>query len=232
MALNPLMLIKLVELMKPGQAIASMGYPDIVMPEKDIEAFLDGKEIKYRPEADKICARHGIKPQKIPDAESFFEAFGVALDVYDVVEERGGEVIVDLNYPIPSQACGQYDYVLDVGTLEHCFNIPQALINMAALVNVGGVVFHDNPFNWGNHGFYNLCPTLFHDFYTENGFEVEPFKLIPRGGQEIWDVPATGRFVYKDKEANIFTVARRVEIKEFTFPTQSKYKAIYASIGK
>ena len=232
MALNPLMLIKLVELMKPGQAIASMGYPDIVMPEKDIEAFLDGKEIKYRPEADKICMRHGIKLQKIPDAESFFEAFGVALDVYDVVEERGGEVIVDLNYPIPSQACGQYDYVLDVGTLEHCFNIPQALINMAALVNVGGVVFHDNPFNWGNHGFYNVCPTLFADFYAENGFEVQYLKLIPRGGQEIWEVPLTGRFVYTDKEANIFTVAKRVEIKEFTFPTQSKYKAIHAQIGK
>lgn len=226
MALQARMLKRLCDELKAGDAIASMGYPDIVSPEKDVAELLGDRisGLKYREDAQRICGRHGMALQQIPDAESFFECLGASLDVYDIVEERGGEIVVDLNYPIPAQACGQYDFVLDVGTLEHCFNAPQALVNMAALLKVGGMVLHENPFNWGNHGFWNLNPTLFHDFYTDNGFEIVECKLLPRGAKEIWDVPLTKRFKYTDQEANIFTIAKRVEVKEMAFPIQTKYR--------
>lgn len=202
-----------------------MGYPDIIYPPERLKDLLGDKVLglKYREDSEAICKRHGVALHDVPDSESLFEQFGVSLDVYDIVNERGCEIVCDLNYPLPQEVCGQYDYVVDVGTLEHCFNIAQALVNMAALVKVGGMIFHENPFNWGNHGFYNLNPTLFHDFYTDNGFEIVECLLLPRG-EKAFKAPQTKRFQYVGGEANVFTVARRLELKDFTFSTQTKYR--------
>jgi hypothetical protein len=226
LALNPLMLVKLLGRLKEGDAIASMGYPDIIFPPDELAAFLGDRisELKYRPESQEICARHGLKGHPIPDAESLFELFGASLDVYDIVNERGCEIVLDLNYPVPANACEQYDYVLDVGTSEHCFNIAQAVVNMACMAKVGGIVMHENPFNWGNHGFYNLCPTWYHDFYTDNGFKVLDLKLLPRGSDEAIDVPAIKRFKFLESEANILAIVQRTEVKDIHFPVQAKYR--------
>lgn len=226
MALNPLMFSRLVGMLKEGQAIASMGYPDILIEPQAFRELMGEKilGVKYRPESKEICGRHKIPYRDIPDAESVFEQFGVSLDVYDIVKERGCETVCDLNFPIPEAAVAQYDYVLDVGTLEHCFNIGQALFNMASMAKVGGYVFHENPFNWGNHGFYNLNPTLFHDFYGDNGFEVVDCVLMDFGTKEMYQAPAKARFKWKHGEANILTIARRVELKEFSMPMQGKYR--------
>lgn len=226
MALNPLMLDFVLDHVKTGDAIAGMGYPDIVYPVERLRERLGEKilQLKYREDSEAICRRHGIPNRDIPDSESLFELFGASLDVYDVVQERGDEIIADLNHPYPDVSCGQYDFVLDVGTLEHCFNIAQALVNMAALVKVGGYVLHENPFNWGNHGFYSLNPTLFSDFYGDNGFEVVSCLLLPRGGGDPVSAPATKRFIFTGVEANVFTIARKLEDKEYTFPVQTKYR--------
>lgn len=216
------MLLPLLERLRAGQAIASMGYPDIVLSEEQIETLLQGREVKFREDSDKICKRHGRKPHPVPDSESLFELYGASLDVYDITDERGCEIVLDLNYPFPANSCEQYDYVLDVGTLEHCFNIAQALVNMASLLKIGGVIFHENPFNCGNHGFYNLNPTLFHDFYTDNGFEIVDCKLIAKNGAA--GVPLTKRFGFIESEANLLTIAKRVEVQPMQMPTQTKYR--------
>lgn len=203
-----------------------MGYPDVIYPEEALEKLVGAciKGLKYRPDSYTICQRHSIAYRPVPDAESLFELYGASLDVYDITDERGCEIICDLNYPFPANACGQYDYVLDVGTLEHCFNVAQALVNMACLLKVGGIVIHENPFNWGNHGFYNLNPTLFHDFYTDNGFALLECVLLPRKGDCIVEISPTGRFRYTGDEANVFTIAQRIEEKEMNFPVQHKYR--------
>ena len=226
MALNPMALDYLLSNARKGQAIAAMGYPDILVNAGHLRERMGDKilELKYRPDSEAICKRHSIKVQDIPDAESLFEIYGCTLDVFDIVAERGGEHVIDLNYPIPDGFCGQFDWVLDVGTLEHCFNAPQALMNMAALVKVGGYVIHENPFNWGNHGFWNLNPTLFHDFYTDNGFHIVECFLIDRATGKVAQPSMTGRFKYPGGEANILTIAYREEEKPFTMPTQTKYR--------
>jgi hypothetical protein len=219
------MLAGLLKKLSPGQAIASMGYPDIALKPEQLQSLLGDKfsSLKYREDSAAIAKRHGMKADTLcPDAEHLFELCGVSLDVYDVIQERGCEIVCDLNYPLPERVCGQYDYVLDVGTAEHCFNVAQALVNMACLVNVGGTVFHENPFNWGNHGFYGLNPTLYHDFYTDNGFEVE-IRLVTRDGRTC-EAPPTKRFVMVGEEVNCFAIAKRLELRDIVFPTQTKYR--------
>lgn len=227
MALNPIALEKLLGKLKPGDAIASMGYPDVLYPEDRLLDLIGPErhaKLEFREDSGEICRRHGIKARQIPDAEKLFELYGATLDVFDIVEERGCEIVVDLNYPLPENAIGQFDYVLDVGTLEHCFNAPQALCNMAAMAKVGGIVIHENPFNWGNHGFWNLNPTLYHDFYTDNGFEILECLLLTRTGG-VAKAPLTKRFKFPE-EANCFVIAAKVEdVPAYTFPVQTKYKA-------
>jgi SAM-dependent methyltransferase len=226
MALTPLLLEEVMKRLTPGKAVVSMGYPDITASRAWLRERLGEKilALKWREDAESICKRHGIPQQDIVDSESLFGCFDCSLDVFDIVQERGTEIVLDLNYPVPENAVGQFDFCLDVGTTEHCFNAPQALVNMASVVKVGGVVMHENPFNWGNHGFWNLNPTLFEDFYTANGFEVESIWLVPRGKDEAYEAPRTKRFVYTQGEANLITIARKVEKVPLTYPTQTKYK--------
>lgn len=207
--------------LKPGMRVASMGYPDLVAPLDMLErAFgsMDGAE--YRADSEAICKRHGLEPRKIPDAHFLFAKAGCRLDVYDIIKERGCEILCDLNFEM-AQTVG-YDIVLDVGTSEHCFNIAQALMNMAGMVNEGGVIIHENPFNWGNHGFYNLNPTWYADFYEANGFEVMDCRLASRDGRGA-AVPHGSRFKFTAEEVNVFAMARRVEVRPFVFPVQRKY---------
>lgn len=231
MALSVFQTDALAQYLKPGMAVASLGYPDMIAPLPMIEQMLGERfpELKYRADSEEICARHGFsRPRDIPDAESFFGLMGASLTVFDVVAERGCEVLIDLNYPMAKDVL--FDVVLDVGTLEHCFNVAQAIRNMAGMVAVGGVVIHENPFNVGNHGFYNLNPTFFHDYYRDNGFEVIDCKLTTRDGKAA-EVPAGKRFVATGQEMNIFTVARRLADREFRFPVQFKYRKLINDRG-
>src|SRR3990167_442376 len=210
-------------ILKPGMRVVSMGYPDIIAPNEIIEELLGENKcfIRYRDDSEVICNRHRLTQRKIPDTESLFDALGCKLDVFDIVRERGCEILCDLNYPIVPRET--YDIVLDVGTLEHCFNIGQAAFNMAGLVKVGGFILHENPFNWGNHGLYGLNPAWYFDFYEQNGFKLLACRLIPRGGHDPINPPLISRFVFTGQEANIFAVARRDEMKELVYPMQTKY---------
>lgn len=224
MALTPLVCRDLIPRLKPGQRIASLGYPDIVAPEREVDAWLGRRVIQYRDDSEKICKWHGIRPaHRIPDARSFFEAFECHLDVFDIMQARGDEILCDLNVPMaPTRG---YDYVLDVGTLEHCFNIGQAAQNAAGLLLQDGIIYHSNPFVMSNHGFYSLNPTWFADFYAQPGFELLWLKIAMKGADEYINVPLTQRFLHgTDQELNIFAAARRTEIKQIsTSIIQTKY---------
>ena len=204
---------------RPGMRIASMGYPDIIITPDEVTAITGGAGLEYLPMG--VSKRHGVS-YKIPEAIGFFKSIGIELDVYDITTERGFEIKADLNFPLePGKS---YDIVIDVGTLEHCFNIGQALINMASLVGEGGYILHENPYNWGNHGFYNLNPTLFNDFYTQNGFEIIDCVLLEKNSMNVHQVPLTARFNLKGGECNLITVARCNKVQELGYPVQTKYK--------
>jgi len=222
--------VALSNVLKPKMKVCSFGYPDIIAPmDMLVNNFYMGEStVNYRADSEAICKRHGINPRPIPDAESFFETLGCKLHVYDIVRERGCEILQDLNRPMVKAAV--YDVVLDVGTLEHCFNIAQAMMNMAGMVKVGGYIIHENPFLMGNHGFYGLNPTFYADFYKANGFELLECKLATIDGRSA-SVSHTHRFKYEGAECNVFAMARRVAIASFVFPVQSKYANVIPAAG-
>lgn len=227
MALTALTTAALLPNIRLGHTVASLGYPDMIAPPEMLERLMGDryKVVKFRPDSDRICNLHGLPQRPIPDAASVFEALGATLDVYDIVQHRGDEILCDLNDPMKTPV---YDFVLDVGTAEHCFNIGQAMKNMTNMVAQGGMIFHGNPYNSGNHGFYGLNPTLYWDWYTQNGFEIMYIKLTRAKSDEPSDVPPTARFKCEISEVNIFAAAQRKEVKPLVWPVQTKYKG---SIG-
>lgn len=92
----------------------------------------------------------------------------------DATAYQGAELIHDLNTPLPETHYGQYDYVVDGGSLEHVFDFPAAIRNCSALLRTGGLFITICPVNnWMGHGFYQFSPELFFRvFDAENGYRV------------------------------------------------------------
>ena len=206
-----------------------MGYPDIIAPSDLIAEVLGDKlpELKYREDSATIARWHNLPAGfNVPDAASFFGLQGASLDVYDVAEIRGGEILCDLNHNHPHwrDGAGTYDFVIDVGTIEHCFNIGQAALNMAGLLKAGGIIYHTNPYNSGNHGFYGINPTWYADFYSQPGFRLLRCNLFQR--EQVIEIPHTGRFKCDVAEVNVFAAAMRTELRPVEFVVQTKYKAM------
>jgi hypothetical protein len=82
--------------------------------------------------------------------------------------------ILDLNNEVPEEYNERYDVIYDGGTSEHIFNLPQCLKNIYKMLKPNGIIIHGTlPVNnWVDHGFYQFSPTLFHDYYSQNNWEI------------------------------------------------------------
>ncbi len=72
-----------------------------------------------------------------------------------------------------------YDVILDGGTLEHVFHLPNALANVHGSLKVGGRVIHVNGVsNWVEHGFYSFSPCFWWDYYAANRYRMEECLMV------------------------------------------------------
>jgi hypothetical protein len=175
--------------------------------------------------------------------EAFFTILGASsiasLDYHDY---EGADIIHDLNFPVPEALKRQFSVVYDGGTLEHIFNIPQALKNCMDLVEVGGHFLQANVANnFMGHGFWQFSPELlFRVFSEQNGFRIKAVLIHER-------VPCGSWFLVKDPDevqervilcnsnpTYILTIAQKVK-QEDVFrnpPLQSDYVGVWAGAGQ
>lgn len=101
------------------------------------------------------------------------------INVLDVSKYQGADMLYDLNKDdLPVDCVERFDVVIDHGTLEHVFHLPNALNNIFKLLKVGGRVIHTSPSNnYLDHGFYMFQPTLFVDYYSANNWSVEMVRI-------------------------------------------------------
>lgn len=215
----------------PRRAI-SFGYPDILASEDQLfELFGDevSRELRFRPDSESILKWHSATAlaDRIVESRHFFSLIGYDLTIADIAIVRGDELLVDLNEPLqPNLTAHSFDLVIDGGTAEHCFNIGQAFKNMAELVKVGGCILHINPASMFNHGFYNLNPTLYSDFYAENGFRLLFLKAAANMvfAPQLIDVPTVKRIRELPINASILCAAQRDLQQPVRWPMQAKYR--------
>lgn len=93
------------------------------------------------------------------------------VDTFDINGEPTHRI--DLNETIPEQFVGQYDWVIDSGTLYCCFDIATVMRNIVSMLKPGGYVLHTgNLAGFFGRGYYSLSPAFFSEFYTVNGFDI------------------------------------------------------------
>jgi SAM-dependent methyltransferase len=145
--------------------------------------------------------------------------------------------IVDLNLPLPQKFHGTYDTVINFGTLEHIFNISEALKSCSALCKKEGQILHIMPSNnFCGHGFYQFSPELFFSLYSEkNGYaETEVFLSDVTDNNYIYKVksPKNGNRInlYSFNSLNVLCRTVLVENKLSALNVQqSDYSYIWSS---
>ena len=115
-------------------------------------------------------------------AENFLHNFLGAqhVNAIDFSDYQQADIIHDLNRPLPANLAGRFDALIDGGSLEHIFDIRQALENYMNLVRIGGRVFIlTTANNFCGHGFYQFSPEFFYRvFDPANGFRIRNVIMI------------------------------------------------------
>jgi hypothetical protein len=144
---------------------------------------------------------------------------------------EGATDVHDLNEPAPTALHGRFSAVIDGGTLEHVFNLPEALRSAMVMVEPGGHLILMVPCNNSpGHGFYQVTPELvYRSLSRENGYEMRLCYLHEdRGGwYAVVDPSDVGRRCEfrTRRTAYLFVVARRVSAAPVfaNWPQQSDY---------
>ena len=131
----------------------------------------------------KIPAWKGTMWERNTNAQAVLTLMGAKeVVVTDVSDYEGAELLLNLNEPVPDEHAGQFDVILDIGTLEHLFDVATALANLVKMLKTGGQLILIVPAsNAIDHGFYMFSPTLLFDYFKANGFDS--FDCYLRTGQ-------------------------------------------------
>jgi SAM-dependent methyltransferase len=154
-------------------------------------------------------------------------------NAFDASDYEGANFVADLNAELPDDLAGRFSLVIDGGTLEHVFDLPRAIRNVARMLRVGGHFISVNGANnFMGHGFYQFSPELFYRVFSpENGFEVESLVLTEVNEDGIWyevtDPAVAGERVTLVNNARTYLMMRSRKVAEVAMfqrpPQQSDY---------
>lgn len=186
--------------------IATLGKQDVWMTVEEIRQLaqklgyplvaLDHIEMSHKPD---------MRSKNLISDVALFKLLGFQEIVsFDASSYEQADCILDLNQSdsVPEFEA-YFDFVLDAGTLEHVFHIPNALKAIYRLLKTDGRILHISPSsNHMDHGFYMFSPTLFMDYYKVNQFIIQSIDLIQYRPQQMFSWRTTS---YKVEEIRPFS---------------------------
>ena len=223
--------------------IGFLGYHDVMLTDQQWNSIGDVGLLENRPNSTKLKEIHSRPDVNIvPTIKSWMGMYKptVTYDVFDFTKYEGEEIEIDFNYPIDSFYHNRYDIIVDIGTLEHVFNFAQALSNVLQMTKEGGVILNHGPLCQPNHGFYGYNPTLFADFYIDNGCEIIDIALQtiigPGNIAGVSGIPLFDRFnlmqIYQSnpqlngREFNLLVLTKKNQtVENIVYPIQRKYRS-------
>lgn len=160
------------------------------------------------------------------EAENLFGLMDCGYRAMDIIQFSGEDIIHNLNEPLDSALWDKFDLVVDGGTIEHCFNAPEALRSVARMVKTGGAAVHFSPMACPNHGFYNFNPCFFNEFYSSNGFVTgRILGGLSRGDSPLVELPVAGPYPAPADGSSMLFESFKVESPEqLVCPIQSIYQ--------
>ncbi|MCC9643542.1 class I SAM-dependent methyltransferase [Rhodopirellula sp. JC740] len=192
--------------------------------------------------------------QSVPEFGGYCESFLISLlrcervQSLDFSDYECASIIHDLNLPVPSDLHEAFDLIVDGGSLEHLFHVPQALENYIRMLKLGGrLVISTVANNHCGHGFYQFSPEFFYRvFAPENGFSDPQVMMVehPFPGVELSSATRCYKVVDPDEVAQrvglvndrpvmlIFSATRSQLRSPFERPVQqSDYQRQWNSSG-
>jgi hypothetical protein len=172
-------------------------------------------------------------------AEPILKMLGAqTIDSFDYSSYEQATVVHDFNRVIPTEFHDRYDVVLDGGSLEHVFNMPQAIANCMSMVKVGGRYLGITPANnLFGHGFYQFSAEFyFRVLSEENGFSdtriyIAEVKLDAPFYQVIDPNVVRERVTLTNSNPVVMYVSAHKDSSEdilVTSPQQSDYASIWS----
>jgi SAM-dependent methyltransferase len=170
-------------------------------------------------------------------AEPLFESLGATVvRSIDASAYEHASDVHDLNEPLPEGLAAQFTVAVESGTVEHVFNLTEALRSAMRLPKVGGhLVFMTPCNNAPGHGLHQLTPELlYRTFSPDHGYTVKRFLLRENRGRwyEVRDPAVVGRRCEfrTRRTAYLFVLAERTaDVPLFpSWPQQSDYSAEWA----
>ncbi|MEM8774917.1 MAG: methyltransferase domain-containing protein [Pseudomonadota bacterium] len=116
-------------------------------------------------------------------SETLFEKLGFgSVESMDFSSYEGAEILHDLNKLPPKKLQGKFDLILDLGTIEHVFNVPVALESVYRMLQPEGRFVSANGMNgWYTHGMYQFSPELVWTFWRRAcNCEVIDCRALPK----------------------------------------------------
>jgi SAM-dependent methyltransferase len=128
-----------------------------------------------------LSHRPDFAAKKYISRETLFQSIGFEkISALDYSDFEGAEYIFNLNsHELPEALREQFDVVINHGTMEHVFHIPNCLANIHNMLRIGGRVIHSSPSsNFMDHGFYMFSPTFFYDYYSANKWSIHSVQVV------------------------------------------------------
>jgi hypothetical protein len=160
----------------------------------------------------------------------------------DASDYEAPTYVCDLNLPHPGYLSQKFSLVYDGGSLEHVFNIPQALRTCMDMVRLGGTFVQLTVANnYMGHGFWQLSPeTVFRVFSRVNGYAIKGVflhEVEPAGAwYQVSDPAAVHSRVelVNNRRTYICTIAERISDGPIftTYPAQSDYAELWRRPGE
>jgi len=131
--------------------------------------YVNEEQLKYLLEDDSLT---GIRCGETYCENILISNYGsTKVDSIDYSDYEKCTIVHDMNIPVENNI-QKYDTIFDGGSLEHIFNVNQALKNVSSMCKPGGQIIHSLPANnQCGHGFWQFSPELFLSLYSEkNGY--------------------------------------------------------------
>ncbi len=175
--------------------VLTLGKQDVWIDQSELEKI--GKQLQFE-----LVSCPGIDPRaQKPDLRKQ----GFISDIYllsrlgfsdvrslDFSNYENADYVFDLNQPNPlPELINGFDFILDGGTFEHVFHLPNAFQAVFQMLRLNGRIFHVSPSsNHIDHGFYMFSPTLFWDYYHANKYDLNEFLILRHNWAQTYPIQA------------------------------------------
>ncbi len=180
-------------------------------------------------------------PFSMKFCEGFFSGIGsTGIESIDYSNYESATYNHDMNMEISSNFHNKYDIIIDGGTIEHIFNVPQVFENIINMLTINGIfisVTCNN--NFSGHGFYQYSPEVFLSAFTEKyGMKLEKLYLavcdtdlsqwVDVNSHNTGGTKRVETMIQTSKQTYIITIARKVSNERCSLITQPPQQYSYA----